>query len=134
MNTDKLNTTVKAAAGWKTTGIVKGVKIVGAIPRVGNGATHGINGDSYGFLITEVADDGTWFKYARGSNGGWGGKAWLCTRKNSPICGRYVMSDEFMAGYNENRKPSMNAHQAKWSLIYALDREGAPKTELDPSF
>ena len=63
MNTKEL----KKMMDWKATGMVKGVKVRGGVlPEVGNGASHGINGDSYGFIITEVAPDGTWFKYGSG--------------------------------------------------------------------
>ena len=127
MNTKEL----KKAMDWKETGMVKGVKIWGGvIPVAGNGAAHGINGDSYGFIITEVALDGTWFKYS----GSWEGKAWLCTRKNSSLCGRYIMSNANTFGYKEDRKPSMNARYAQYDIIWPLRTQGEPETHLDPSF
>ena len=131
MNTKEL----KKMMDWKVTGMVKGVKVRGGVlPEVGNGASHGINGDSYGFIITEVAPDGTWFKYCSGKNGGWDGKAWFCTRKNSPLCGKYIMSDACTVGYREDRKPSMNARYAQYNIIWPLATKGAPETHLDPSF
>ena len=131
MNTASL----KKSMDWKTTCMVKGVKIAGGIiPEAGNGARHDIGGDSYGYLITEVAPDGTWFKFDRGENGGWAGKAWLCTRKNSPLCGMYIMSNAHVVGYSEDRKPSMNAHYAQHAVIWPLSAKGAAETYLDPSF
>ena len=115
--------------------VIKGVKLKGGVfPKVGNGASHGINGDSYGFVITEVAPDGSWFKYVAGESGGWDGKAWLCTRKNSPLCGTYIMADSCMIEYSEDRKPSMITRFAQYHIIWPLATKGAPKTYLDPSF
>lgn len=125
----------KKTMDWKATGVVKGVKIRGGIlPEVGNGASHCTDDSSYGFIITDVAPDGTWFKYGPGRNGGWEGKAWLCTRKNSPFCGKYIMFDCFTIGYSEDRKPSMNARYAKYSIIWPLSSKGAPETHYDQSF
>lgn len=134
MNTSALSDTVKASATWQTTGIVKGVKIHGTVPQVGHAAYHGINGDSYGYIIVEVAPDGTWFTYARAEGAQPAGKAWLCTRKNSRLVGCYVMQDYCYLGVTPDTKPDMNYRYARYSTIYASSKLGCGETELDPSF
>ena len=125
---------------WRKTGVIAGIK-VRQIPIVGNGASMPSGSDSYGYLITEVSDDGTEFKYdARSITYDdekkqyvpcWvhAGTARLITRKNSRARGCYGEVDE------QTGKIRARFCTRSWfGLIYPLDTKGAPEDYRDPSF
>jgi hypothetical protein len=122
---------LKTNLDWRETGIIKGVK-VRQIPIVGNGAEQPSGTDRYGYIITEVSDDGTEFKFASKRCDGTyvdAGRARLITRKNSRVRGRYGIVNE-----QTGKLEAQLCTHSWFGLIYPLASKGCAEDYLDPSF
>lgn len=117
----------KTANDWRTTGIVKGVKIKGVLPVEGNGCWKGVGSDSYGYQIGKVAEDGTHFEVLN-KDGNFIGVAILATRKNFRGKGKYYFAN------NEGKPDYYWSCGCLHGMIGISDRPGCCETYLDPSF
>lgn len=116
-------------------GIVCGIKVK-HVPRVGMGCETGVNGDSYGYQVIEVADDGSWFTYGhkRGNEYAISGTAALVTRKNSYNFGRYREARQNAKGVWVPTPTCRGVRCECIGNVYLTGEYTEPKTILDPSF
>lgn len=122
-----------------------------ALPKVGQGAAYGIGSDHYGYQVTSVADDLSWFTYGCTNLKGElanHGVAKLCVRKNSKAFGHYIdCRQDFPAMSQDDYKdlwinPSKWSPRAPWSscgsryynVVGLTGHDGEEPTFLDPSF
>lgn len=105
---------------------INGVE-VRRIPEVGMGVTKTSGSDRYGYKITWVAEDKTYFKIET-LDGFERGYLALDTHKNSTTCGKFVYADVNLR--NGKIEPLYRGRKAD---NYYITEDVRP-TELDPSF
>ncbi len=97
------------------------------IPVVGHACYMPSGSDSYGYKISKVADDKSWFEF-EDKDGNYRGTAVLITRWNSRARGYY-------SPIGQDGSPTFQVCTRSWfGIIYPSDEEGCGETYLDPSF
>ena len=119
------------------------------LPVTGNGVGYSSGSDRYGYVITNVAPDFSWFTYSCKMDGNIRGVAKICTQKNSRAFGDYIDCDrryfdddrfgvqhpleEEVARW-EPRRPWNSCGCRYYNTVHVTDEAGPLPTYLDPSF
>ena len=120
------------------------------LPAAGNGVGYSVGSDSYGYVITNVAPDLSWFTYSdKMDDQTIHGVAKLCIQKNSHAygnyidCGRRYFEDDRLGVQRtleeevarwEPRKPWCSCGCRYYNTVHVTAEAGPLPTYLDPSF
>ena len=116
--------------------IVKGTPLKGAFPVEGNGCLYCILGDSYGYLIGKVINNGEMFEVLHKRTDydtnevsyEFYAMLVLVTRKNSRHRGWYVEGKQDKNG----KWKATSDHENRCGGWHVLETKGCPSTHLDP--